>query len=128
MLNFPPETDAYPRLLGGACVVAEDLDGVDEAELLALELLDEEGLLLVVEVAVERVALAHRHPRVGQPVRVQVLGQLRLGRVPQEDEVALKMGAILLLEIESLMNDGDITDIMSRAVIKFELRIHLFNS
>ena len=45
--------------------------------------------LLVVEVAVERVALAHRHPRVGQPVRVQVLGQLRLGRVPQEDEVAL---------------------------------------
>ena len=49
MLNFPPETDADPCLLGGACVVAEDLDRVDEAELLALELLDEEGLLLVVE-------------------------------------------------------------------------------
>ena len=49
MLNCPPETDADPRLLGGACVVAEDLDRVDEAELLALELLDEEGLLLVVE-------------------------------------------------------------------------------
>ena len=31
------------------------------------------SLLLVVEVAVERVALHHGHPRVGQAVRVQVL-------------------------------------------------------
>ena len=39
-----PETDADPSLLRRAGLVAEDLDRVDEAELLALELLDEEGL------------------------------------------------------------------------------------
>ena len=48
------------------------------------------SLLLVVEVAVERVALHHGHPRLGQAVRVQVLWQLRLGGVSQEDEIALK--------------------------------------
>ena len=67
-----PETDADPRLLRRPDVVAEDLDGVDEAELLALELLHDERLLLVIEVAVERVALPHGRPQVGQAVRVQV--------------------------------------------------------
>ena len=100
-----PETDAHPRLLGRADVVAEDLDGVDEAELLALELFHEEGLLLVVEVAVERVALPHGHPRVGQAVRVQVFRQLRLGGIPQEDEVALKKEQIVEKESDTIIEN-----------------------
>ena len=44
LLSSLPETDAHPRLLRRADVVAEDLDRVDEAELLSLELLHKECL------------------------------------------------------------------------------------